>query len=51
MGNRGAASFGVEKAETPVDESVEGVVKIVDGATREKTSGKLWMYTGELSPW
>lgn len=37
----GANFFCMEKATTPTKESVAGLVKVVDGATREKTSGRL----------
>jgi len=51
MGNYGAALFGVEKAEITVEESISGVVKIIDEATREKTSGKFFNYTGGEASW
>jgi NAD(P)-dependent dehydrogenase (short-subunit alcohol dehydrogenase family) len=34
-----------------VDESVCGIVKVVDEATRESTSGRFVEYTGEEIPW
>lgn len=51
MGNRGARSFQLEKASITVDESVKGVVKVIDASTRETHSGKLWTFTGEEEPW
>ncbi|BGP36385.1 hypothetical protein JCM10449v2_000286 [Rhodotorula kratochvilovae] len=33
------------------EESAAGIVKVVDGATREKTGGKFLQYTGEEYPW
>jgi hypothetical protein len=34
-----------------VEESVRGIVKVVDGASRETTSGKFVTETGEEVPW
>ncbi|KAL3421809.1 aflatoxin biosynthesis ketoreductase nor-1 [Phlyctema vagabunda] len=51
LGNAGAVVFGLEKASITVEESVTGVVKLIDGATREKTSGRFLNYTGEEFPW
>ncbi|KAL2863958.1 NAD(P)-binding protein [Aspergillus lucknowensis] len=51
MGNRGANNFGLEKAIISVDESVRGVVRVIDESTRETHSGKLWKWTGEEEPW
>jgi norsolorinic acid ketoreductase len=39
MGNAGARKFGMEKAFTEVNDCVSGLVSIIDGATKEKTSG------------
>ncbi|KAK3903541.1 hypothetical protein C8A05DRAFT_32721 [Staphylotrichum tortipilum] len=51
LGQRGADAFGFEKAAITVAESVGGIIKVIDAATRETHSGKLWVYTGEQSPW
>jgi norsolorinic acid ketoreductase len=51
LGQRGAYAFGYEKAAITVDESVNGVIKVIDAATRDTHSGKLWVYTGAESPW
>ncbi|KAJ5777358.1 hypothetical protein N7520_000604 [Penicillium odoratum] len=51
IGNRGADSFGTEKPTLTVEESAGGVVKVVDAATRETHSGKLFRYNGEEEPW
>ncbi|KAK6824706.1 toxin biosynthesis [Apiospora arundinis] len=51
LGNRGAAAFGISQAAISVDDSVKGVIKVVDAATRETHSGKLWSYTGDVVPW
>ncbi|KAJ4163828.1 hypothetical protein LMH87_005532 [Akanthomyces muscarius] len=51
MGNRGARSFNLEQASITVDESVQGVVKVIDASTKETHSGKLFLWTGEEVPW
>jgi norsolorinic acid ketoreductase len=51
LGNRGADAFGYEKAAITVDESANGIIKVIDAATRETHSGKLWVYKGEEVPW
>ncbi|TVY84799.1 Norsolorinic acid ketoreductase [Lachnellula suecica] len=51
MGNAGAVKFGLEKAELTVDESVGGVVKLIDGATKQETSGRFWNYLGGQEVW
>ncbi|KAK8129788.1 Glucose/ribitol dehydrogenase [Apiospora kogelbergensis] len=51
LGNHGAAAFGYAQAAIPVEESVKGVLKVVDAATRETHGGKLWSYTGDAVPW
>ncbi|KAH8683069.1 hypothetical protein BGZ60DRAFT_210621 [Tricladium varicosporioides] len=51
MGDAGAANFGLEKAEITVEESVKGLVKVIQEATREKTSGKLMMLDGSVCSW
>jgi norsolorinic acid ketoreductase len=40
MGNSGAKHFGYEKAFVPVEASRDFIIGEIDGATREKTSGK-----------
>ena len=42
LGNRGADAFGIEKAAITVEESVTGVVKVIDASTLETHSGKLY---------
>jgi len=51
MGNAGAKAFGFEKAEITVEESVSGLVNVIDSATRESTSGKFMVYDGTVSTW
>ncbi|KAJ9490714.1 hypothetical protein VN97_g2507 [Penicillium thymicola] len=51
LGNRGADAFGIEKAAITVEESVTGVVKVIDASTLETHSGKLFKYDGNQEPW
>lgn len=51
LGNIGARAFGLTEAETPMEESVDGLVKVIDGATREKTSGRFVTFEGVEFPW
>lgn len=51
MGNNGAKKVGLEKAYTEVDECVAGMVTVIDGATREKTSGTYAVWDGSEFPW
>ncbi|ROV87035.1 hypothetical protein VSDG_10023 [Cytospora chrysosperma] len=46
MGNFGAKKFGFEQAFVPVVDSVSGLIKHIDGASRETTSGKFLSYDG-----
>ena len=48
LGNKGAVLFGVEKATVTVDDSCDGMVKLLDSVTKESHGGKFWEYTGEL---
>ncbi|TDZ20819.1 Norsolorinic acid ketoreductase nor1 [Colletotrichum orbiculare MAFF 240422] len=34
-----------------IESSVSGILKVIDGASRETTSGKFVMHTGETLPW
>ncbi|KAI0179036.1 NAD(P)-binding protein [Hypoxylon sp. FL1284] len=51
IGNRGADAFGYDQAAISVDQSVQGMIKVIDSATRETHSGKMWVYDGTESPW
>ncbi|KAH8884936.1 aflatoxin biosynthesis ketoreductase nor-1 [Thozetella sp. PMI_491] len=46
MGNAGAKRFGMETAFVTVKDSVDGITKRLDGATREETSGNFYSYAG-----
>jgi norsolorinic acid ketoreductase len=51
MGNTGAKTLGMEKAEVEVNVSVSGMIKVIDAANRENTSGKFMYYDGTSKPW
>ncbi|KAI9148343.1 Norsolorinic acid ketoreductase nor1 [Paramyrothecium foliicola] len=51
LGNRGADAFGYEQAAVTVEDSAKGTVKVIDAATRETHSGKLWTFEGNEVPW
>ncbi|KAK4247450.1 hypothetical protein C7999DRAFT_41221 [Corynascus novoguineensis] len=43
LGQRGAYAFGLKKAAISLDESVCGIINIIDVANREIHSGELWV--------
>ncbi|KAI0967876.1 hypothetical protein F4678DRAFT_465139 [Xylaria arbuscula] len=47
-GNSAAKIFGMEEAPTGVDESTDGMFKVIITATKEKYGGKPVLYTGEV---
>jgi len=51
MGNEGAVANGLEKAPVTVDDSVSGILKLVDSAERATTSGKFLGFDGKELPW
>jgi norsolorinic acid ketoreductase len=51
MGNTGAQTLGLEKAEVEVDVSISGMIQVIDAANREDTSGKFMYYDGTSKPW
>ncbi|KAI8963215.1 NAD(P)-binding protein [Daldinia sp. FL1419] len=51
LGNRAANLIGLEKATITVEESTRGIVKVIDAATRETHSGKMWRYDGKEVAW
>ncbi|KAJ6545469.1 hypothetical protein B0H19DRAFT_1075776 [Mycena capillaripes] len=44
MGNMGAVANGMPQAPVRVEDSVAGILSRVDGATREKSSGRFWNF-------
>lgn len=52
MGEDAARKMGVEHAPTTTEDSVTGLIRVFDAATRETHSGKLWDFTGkEIKAW
>ncbi|KEF61389.1 uncharacterized protein A1O9_02955 [Exophiala aquamarina CBS 119918] len=50
-GNASARAFGMEKAILTYEESIPPMVKLIDEATREATSGKFKLYDGSSLDW
>ncbi|KAJ6545467.1 hypothetical protein B0H19DRAFT_1075774 [Mycena capillaripes] len=44
MGNMGAVASGMPQAPVTVEDSVAGILSRVDGATKEKSSGRFWNF-------
>ncbi|KAJ6450087.1 hypothetical protein C8R45DRAFT_1128329 [Mycena sanguinolenta] len=44
MGNFGAVNNGLPQAPVTVEDSVTGILSRIDGATKEKSSGRFWNY-------
>ena len=51
MGNLGAIYFGMKEADVRVEDSCNGMVTVIDGATKTSHGGRLWNYTGEQMAW
>ncbi|KUI63329.1 Norsolorinic acid ketoreductase [Cytospora mali] len=52
LGNRGAEALGKKEATVALEDSVAGLMKVIDAASKETHSGRLWVYTGEeVSAW
>ncbi|ETS73369.1 hypothetical protein PFICI_14974 [Pestalotiopsis fici W106-1] len=51
LGNRGADAFGYPEAAVTVADSTDGLVKVIDAASRDTHSGKLWSFEGQELPW
>ncbi|KAJ7035282.1 hypothetical protein C8F04DRAFT_1259093 [Mycena alexandri] len=49
MGNHGATANGMPQAPVTLDDSVKGVMSRIDGATKEKSSGRFWNFRVEKS--
>ncbi|KAI1382910.1 NAD(P)-binding protein [Hypoxylon trugodes] len=50
-GNWIAREWGLEKATYTVEESVKGMMKLIDGATRDETSGEFFNLKNDKLPW
>ncbi|ORY15317.1 hypothetical protein BCR34DRAFT_622950 [Clohesyomyces aquaticus] len=51
MGNGAATVFGHEHAPVPLDESTDGLYKVLTTATKEKYGGRVVDYTGQIMDW
>ncbi|KAK7702212.1 hypothetical protein SLS64_009790 [Diaporthe eres] len=51
MGNASARLLGLEKAFIGVDESCDGIVQVIDAATKDSHGGKLWDNDGKQLTW
>jgi hypothetical protein len=51
MGNRSARTIGLEKAYITVDESCNGIVQLIDAATKDSHGGKFWDNEGKQLSW
>ncbi|KAI4865385.1 hypothetical protein F4820DRAFT_420273 [Hypoxylon rubiginosum] len=56
LGDAGAVSFGVDEATIArlmigLDESCDGMMKVLAATSKERHGGKLIMWTGEVLPW
>lgn len=51
MGNFGAQSLGMGTAAITLDQSINGMIKVIDSATRDTHGGKLWVWNGKQSVW
>lgn len=51
MGTFGAKKVGLEEAYTPTDVCCAGMVKVIDEATREETSGTFAGWNGVPNTW
>ncbi|KAJ7101458.1 hypothetical protein B0H15DRAFT_899256 [Mycena belliarum] len=52
MGNRGATHMGMAAAPVPVDKAITGILLRIDGATKEKSSGRFFnLVSHDGNPW
>ncbi|KAI1392522.1 NAD(P)-binding protein [Hypoxylon trugodes] len=51
MGNSSARMLGLQEAPDRLDESCDGIVKVIDEAKKEIHGGKMWSYHGNEQPW
>jgi hypothetical protein len=50
-GNWIAKRWGLGTATYTIEESVAGMMKVIDESTRQESSGKFFRFTGEELPW
>ncbi|KAL2127945.1 hypothetical protein VTI74DRAFT_9935 [Chaetomium olivicolor] len=51
MGNRAARAWGMGEAPVELNDSADGMFKVLTTATKETLGGKLVLYTGEIREW
>lgn len=51
MGNEGARLLGVEESQMEAEESVGGMVTLIDGAGKATHGGRMWEWTGVEAAW
>ncbi|EXF82182.1 aflatoxin biosynthesis ketoreductase nor-1 [Colletotrichum fioriniae PJ7] len=51
LGNAGARGLGLEKAHIGVDESCDGMMRVLAAASKEKYGGKMVAYDGDFPGW
>ena len=51
IGNRAANLLGMDQAPGSVDDTCDGLVLLIDSATKETHGGRYWEYTGKELPW
>lgn len=51
MGNASANMFGFEQAPLTLEESCDGMMKVIDAATKESYGGRMWSYEGKQDAW
>ncbi|XDG07549.1 hypothetical protein ABKA04_007164 [Annulohypoxylon sp. FPYF3050] len=51
LGNESARFFGYGQAPDTIDKSCDGLVEVIDTATKETHGGKMWNYDGKQQSW
>lgn len=51
LGNPFAKSIELDQAPVAIEDSIKGQLKVIDEATREKTSRRFWDFEGKELPW
>lgn len=51
LGNDSARIFGYGQAPDTIDKSCDGLVEVIDAATKETHGGKMWNYDGKQQSW
>ena len=51
MGNTAAMGYGLQQAPVPVQESCDGMFKVINNATKESSGGKFLNFSGKEEVW